>query len=234
MMRTRQKLVMAELDLDRSDQFPKRGLGRHTDGSDLRGLRLERRRWILRHICVRLGARRFRERLHVRLDLAPPLDDLGLELAKHGQLRARKSRELPCEPRRGGDPGGGSGAPPPPLCLVLDEKAIEYCGMLLKPALATVGYNSVVFAYGQTGSGKTFSMAGSKDQPGITPLLIGDLFKWRAAEIAKSKASERINVNVKLTYCEIYMEKVHTRGPSVPVSSIDQVALASAGTRPTR
>ena len=41
MMRTRQKLVMAELDLDRSDQFPKRGLGRHTDGSDLRGLRLE-------------------------------------------------------------------------------------------------------------------------------------------------------------------------------------------------
>ena len=108
MMRTRQKLVMAELDLDRSDQFPKRGLGRHTDGSDLRGLRLERRRWILRHICVRLGARRFRERLHVRLDLAPPLDDLGLELAKHGQLRARKSRELPCEPRRGGDPGGGA------------------------------------------------------------------------------------------------------------------------------
>ena len=80
---------------------------------------------------------------------------------------------------------------------------------------ATVGYNSVVFAYGQTGSGKTFSMAGSKDQPGITPLLIGDLFKWRAAEIAKSKASERINVNVKLTYCEIYMEKVHTRGPAV-------------------
>ena len=99
---------------------------------------------------------------------------------------------------------------------------------------ATHGYNSTLFAYGQTGSGKTFSMAGSKDQPGITPLLIGDLFAWQAAEIAKSKESERINVNVKLTYCEIYMEKVHTRGPSVPVSSIDQVALASAGTRPTR
>ena len=99
---------------------------------------------------------------------------------------------------------------------------------------ATEGYNSVVFAYGQTGSGKTFSMAGSKDQPGITPLLIGDLFAWRDAEIAKSKEGETIEVNVKLTYCEIYMEKVRTRGPSVPVSSIDQVALASAGTRPAR
>ena len=105
---------------------------------------------------------------------------------------------------------------------------------------ATVGYNSVVFAYGQTGSGKTFSMAGSKDQPGITPLLIGDLFAWRDAETApgggelRSKESDRIKVNVRLIYCEIYMEKVRTRGPSVPVSSIDQVALASAGTRPAR
>ena len=105
---------------------------------------------------------------------------------------------------------------------------------------ATVGYNSVVFAYGQTGSGKTFSMAGSKDQPGITPLLIGDLFAWRDAETApgggelRSKESDRIKVNVRLIYCEIYMEKVRTRGPSVPVSSIGQVALASAGTRPAR
>ena len=96
---------------------------------------------------------------------------------------------------------------------------------------ATAGYNAVVFAYGQTGSGKTFSMAGTKDQPGITPLLIGDLFAWRDAEIAKSKEGETIEVNVKLTYCEIYMEKVRTRRPSVPVSSIDQVTLASAGTR---
>ena len=49
----------------------------------------------------------------------------------------------------GGGGGGGSGSGgddgedgPPPMCLVLDEKAIEYCGLLCKPALARVGYYS--------------------------------------------------------------------------------------------
>lgn len=45
------------------------------------------------------------------------------------------------------------------------------------------GYNVCIFAYGQTGSGKTYTMQGTRQNPGIMPLLIEDVFnqakrKW--------------------------------------------------------
>ncbi|KAI3798704.1 hypothetical protein L1987_33982 [Smallanthus sonchifolius] len=42
---------------------------------------------------------------------------------------------------------------------------------------AVDGYNVCIFAYGQTGSGKTFTIYGSENNPGLTPLATSELFK---------------------------------------------------------
>ncbi|KAF4520864.1 hypothetical protein B566_EDAN007045 [Ephemera danica] len=42
------------------------------------------------------------------------------------------------------------------------------------------GYNCTVFAYGQTGCGKSFTMQGVREQPGIIPLALGQLFEAAA------------------------------------------------------
>ncbi|KAK1410608.1 hypothetical protein QVD17_37145 [Tagetes erecta] len=42
---------------------------------------------------------------------------------------------------------------------------------------AVDGYNVCIFAYGQTGSGKTFTIYGSDNNPGLTPLATSELFK---------------------------------------------------------
>ena len=38
------------------------------------------------------------------------------------------------------------------------------------------GYNGTIFLYGQTTSGKTYTMLGNKNDPGILPYAIKDLF----------------------------------------------------------
>ena len=71
--------------------------------------------------------------------------------------------------------------------------------LLLERALE--GYNGTVFAYGQTGSGKTYSMLGGPGNPGISYLLIRDLFQ-RIDEAQDTKFS------VHISFMEIYNEQV--------------------------
>ncbi|CAB3369685.1 Hypothetical predicted protein [Cloeon dipterum] len=63
------------------------------------------------------------------------------------------------------------------------------------------GYNCSVFAYGATGAGKTFTMLGSPDHPGVTPLLMKELYDTLQLENA--------DVDVACSYLEIYNEHVH-------------------------
>ncbi|KAI9252856.1 kinesin heavy chain [Phascolomyces articulosus] len=70
----------------------------------------------------------------------------------------------------------------------------------------TAGYNGTVFAYGQTGSGKTYTMMGAdidnEETKGITPRIVEQIF---ASILA---APSNIEFTVKVSYMEIYMEKV--------------------------
>ncbi|PVV01298.1 hypothetical protein BB560_004284 [Smittium megazygosporum] len=78
----------------------------------------------------------------------------------------------------------------------------------IKQTLSDVfnGYNGTVFAYGQTGSGKTFTMMGSDiddgNLKGITPRIVEGIFN----NILESPPS--VEYLVKVSYIEIYMEKV--------------------------
>ncbi|CAG9321136.1 unnamed protein product [Blepharisma stoltei] len=77
-----------------------------------------------------------------------------------------------------------------------------------KPVVESVmqGFNGTVFAYGQTSSGKTFTMSGpdftDQDLMGIIPRMVGTVFD----QIAMSE--EYLEFQVKVSYCEIYMEKI--------------------------
>ncbi|XP_067932791.1 kinesin heavy chain-like [Watersipora subatra] len=69
------------------------------------------------------------------------------------------------------------------------------------------GYNGTIFAYGQTASGKTHTMEGdmrasSCSQSGITPRIIADIFKH------VGKLSSHIQANLKVSYFEVYMDRV--------------------------
>jgi len=68
------------------------------------------------------------------------------------------------------------------------------------------GFNGTVFAYGQTSSGKTFTMMGGGPvdpvSKGIIPRMVETVF----STIKKSVQS--IQYELKISYCEIYMEKI--------------------------
>ena len=67
------------------------------------------------------------------------------------------------------------------------------------------GYNATVFAYGQTGSGKTHTMEGNindEHAKGIIPRAVEALFD------AVGKAGESMEFTFKVTYVEIYLEKI--------------------------
>ena len=68
------------------------------------------------------------------------------------------------------------------------------------------GYNGTVFAYGQTGSGKTYTMMGANiaddNAKGIIPRIVEQIFD----SILRSDGS--IEFTVKVSYMEIYMEKI--------------------------
>ncbi|KAI0739220.1 P-loop containing nucleoside triphosphate hydrolase protein [Daedaleopsis nitida] len=66
--------------------------------------------------------------------------------------------------------------------------------------LAFSGLTVTVFAYGVTSSGKTHTMQGSKDQPGIIPRAVEDIFT-RAA-LMDCQAS------IAISYMEIYKDEV--------------------------
>lgn len=64
------------------------------------------------------------------------------------------------------------------------------------------GFNVTIFAYGQTGSGKTYTMSGTETDPGIIPNMVAELFH----QIYKH--SERVEFLVRVSYVEIYNEKI--------------------------
>jgi len=89
----------------------------------------------------------------------------------------------------------------------------------------TEGLNGAILAYGQTSSGKTFSISGSSanhsnsggkledsvGQKGITHLALEDLFariRERSAAAAGRSAAPA-EFLVRMSYCELYMEKVN-------------------------
>ncbi|GIQ80465.1 kinesin-like protein [Kipferlia bialata] len=63
------------------------------------------------------------------------------------------------------------------------------------------GMNGTLFAYGQTSSGKTHSMSGSAKEPGLTPLLVNDLFD-------RIQQDCDTNYHVRVSYLEIYNEEL--------------------------
>ncbi|AOW03746.1 P-loop containing nucleoside triphosphate hydrolase protein [Yarrowia lipolytica] len=65
------------------------------------------------------------------------------------------------------------------------------------------GYNSCIFAYGQTGSGKSYTMMGTPDDLGLIPRTCEQLFKQ-----IDEMASADVSVTVRVSYLEIYNERV--------------------------
>jgi kinesin family member 5 len=88
--------------------------------------------------------------------------------------------------------------------LSTQQEVYEFSG---KPIVESVmqGFNGTIFAYGQTSSGKTFTMSGDQNDPlklGITPRMVGTVFD------IIDNAPENIEFTVKVSFCEIYMEKI--------------------------
>lgn len=93
----------------------------------------------------------------------------------------------------------------------------EYC---LKETVDDLlnGYNGTVFAYGQTGSGKTYTMMGDIDHVtnrGAIPRMVDQIFEQIFA------SSQDIEYMVKVSYMEIYMEKIrdllHPEHDNLPI-----------------
>ena len=64
------------------------------------------------------------------------------------------------------------------------------------------GYNVCIFAYGQTGSGKTFTMYGTKEQPGIAPRTVSEI--WDLIE--RDRAERGFEFSVKVYMAELYLD----------------------------
>jgi hypothetical protein len=69
------------------------------------------------------------------------------------------------------------------------------------------GYNGTIFAYGQTSCGKTFTMEGpsidNEEMKGIIPRMMDRVFELIL------DANESIEFTVKVSFLEIYNEKIH-------------------------
>mmetsp|Transcript_86410 Transcript_86410/g.244048 ORF Transcript_86410/g.244048 Transcript_86410/m.244048 type:complete len:787 (+) Transcript_86410:50-2410(+) len=85
---------------------------------------------------------------------------------------------------------------------------LECFEYVAKPVVGDImeGYNATIFAYGQTSSGKTHTMEGpsitDKEQRGIIPRTVCELFE------GVSNADSSIEFTVKVSYVEIYMERI--------------------------
>lgn len=67
------------------------------------------------------------------------------------------------------------------------------------------GINGTVLAYGQTSSGKTFTMEGvigDNEKMGVIPRMVHDVFE------TISNAEEHIEFQLKVSICEVYMERI--------------------------
>lgn len=124
-----------------------------------------------------------------------------------------------------------------------NSKQVDVYNVSSKPIVEAVmqGFNGTVFAYGQTSSGKTYTMSGIKlddnELMGIIPRMISTVFEQI------SNADPCIEYQIKVSYCEIYMEKIRdllepnkenlkihedkTRG--VFIAELTEVYVSSAG-----
>ncbi|CAK4617175.1 hypothetical protein LEN26_014691 [Aphanomyces euteiches] len=108
--------------------------------------------------------------------------------------------------------GMESGAPPSSFTFdsVFGEESTQkqVFDEVARPVVADImeGYNATIFAYGQTSSGKTFTMEGASidddEMRGIIPRTATELFA-RLME-----ADENMEFVVKVSYIEIYMERI--------------------------
>ena len=64
----------------------------------------------------------------------------------------------------------------------------EVYSATVQPAVQAVleGFNATVFAYGQTGTGKTFSIQGTREDPGVAPRAISQLFQGLQAKMSNN------------------------------------------------
>ncbi|KAG1664913.1 Kinesin heavy chain [Nymphon striatum] len=79
----------------------------------------------------------------------------------------------------------------------------EAAKVIVKDVLS--GFNGTIFAYGQTSSGKTHTMEGVLGDPihqGIIPRIIGDIFNHIYS------MDENLEFHIKVSYYEIYMDKI--------------------------
>ncbi|CAM9173986.1 unnamed protein product [Scytosiphon promiscuus] len=95
------------------------------------------------------------------------------------------------------------------------------------------GYNGTIFAYGQTSSGKTHTMEGpsihDEDLAGVIPRTVREIF------FAVAEAPDSVEFVIKVSYIEIYMEKIrdlldtyHTK-MNLPVREDKQRGVYVAG-----
>lgn len=89
-----------------------------------------------------------------------------------------------------------------------NSRQVDVYSVAAKPTVESVmqGFNGTVFAYGQTSSGKTYTMTGydlnDPELMGIIPRMITTVF-------SKIEDSDpKIEYQVKVGYCEIYLEKI--------------------------
>ena len=88
-----------------------------------------------------------------------------------------------------------------------EQKTVYECIALPIVEGVMQGFNGAVLAYGQTASGKTFTMAGpdihDESLRGIVPRMVHTIFH----DISKADAD--LEITVRISYFEIYLEKVY-------------------------
>lgn len=95
------------------------------------------------------------------------------------------------------------------------EKIYETVSHLVTDAVD--GFNATVFAYGAISSGKTFTMIGNKNDLGIMPRMIRDLF----TNIDKIQSEDpSIIYHIEATFVEIYNNKIRNLLKPVPPALI--------------
>ncbi|GAA5873691.1 hypothetical protein JCM8547_002675 [Rhodosporidiobolus lusitaniae] len=101
------------------------------------------------------------------------------------------------------------------LLHVSPSPTVELYDRKIRPVVrATMaGYNGTVFAYGQTASGKTHTMMGSKEEPGIIPLAVDELFEYI------HKQNTRRTYSLRVSFLEIYNEQLRDLLAPPPASS---------------
>ena len=97
-------------------------------------------------------------------------------------------------------------------CFPPEVNQMDVFNVVAAPILEDVfkGYNGTLFVYGQTGSGKTHTMMGpdggkgmeDPEMKGIVPRIVMTIFD------AVEQADENLEFMVKVSFLEIYMEKI--------------------------